>query len=79
MCSSDLHFKTLSSTVWYSSVVEDLILLCTELLKTSEHQSTLDIDVEGAEFSRNAEELYVLQQSLKGLGFNLCVALHCNG
>ena len=50
-------------------------LLNTELLKRSEHRSMSDIDVRGAEFSRTD----ILQQSLKGLGFNLCVVLHFNG
>ena len=52
------------------------ILLNTELLERSEHRSTLDIDVGGAEFSRSD----VLQQNLKGLGFNLlCVVPRFNG
>ena len=52
------------------------ILLCTELLKTSECRSTLDIDVGGAEFSGSD----ILQQNLKGLGFNLlCVVPRSNG
>ena len=52
------------------------ILLNTELLERSERQSTLDVDVGGAEFSRSD----ILQQNLKGLGFNLlCVALRFNG
>ena len=38
-----------------------MMLLCTELLKTLERQSMLDVDVGGVEFSGNAEELYVLQ------------------
>ena len=50
-------------------------LLNTELLKRSEHQSTSVVDVGGAEFSRSD----ILQQSLKGLGFNLCVVPHFNG
>ena len=51
-------------------------LLNTELLERWEHWSTLDVDVGGAEFSRSD----VLQQSLKGLGFNLlCVMLRFNG
>ena len=55
---------------------EKLTLLNTELLGRLERRSTSDIDVGGAEFSRSD----VLQQNLKGLGFNLlCVALHFNG
>ena len=51
------------------------ILLNTELLERSECQSTSDIDVGGAEFSGSD----VLQRSLKGLGFNLCVVPCFNG
>ena len=52
------------------------ILLNTELLGRSERQSTSNIDVRGAEFSRSD----VLQQNLKGLGFNLlCVVPRFNG
>ena len=52
------------------------ILLNTELLGRSEHQSTLDIDVRGVECSGSD----ILQQNLKGLGFNLlCVAPCFNG
>ena len=48
----------------------------TELLGRLEHRSTLDVDVGGAEFSGRD----VLQQNLKGLGFNLlCVAPCYNG
>ena len=51
-------------------------LLNTELLGRSERRSTLDVDVRGAEFSGRD----VLQQNLKGLGFNLlCVAPRFNG
>ena len=52
------------------------ILLNTELLRKSEHRSTSDVDVGGAEFS----ESDILQRNLKGLGFNLlCVAPCFNG
>ena len=51
------------------------ILLNTELLERSECQSTSDVDVGGVEFSGSD----ILQRSLKGLGFNLCVAPCCNG
>ena len=50
-------------------------MLNTELLERSERRSTSDVDVGGVEFSGSD----VLQQSLKGLGFNLCVAPHFNG
>ena len=52
------------------------ILLNTELLGRSECQSMSDVDVRGAEFSGSD----ILQQNLKGLGFNLlCVAPRSNG
>ena len=52
------------------------ILLNTELLGRSECWTTSDVDVGGAEFSGSD----VLQQNLKGLGFNLlCVAPHSKG
>ena len=51
------------------------ILLNTELLKRSERQSMSDVDVGGVEFSGSD----ILQQSLKGLGFNLCVVPCFNG
>ena len=52
------------------------VVLSTELLGRSERQSTSDIDVGGAEFSRRD----VLRRNLKGLGFNLlCVAPRFNG
>ena len=51
-------------------------MLNTELLRRSERRSSSDIDVRGAEFSGSD----ILQQNLKGLGFNLlCVAPHFNG
>ena len=51
-------------------------MLYTELLRRSEHWSTSDVDVGGAEFSGRD----VLRQNLKGLGFNLlCVAPRFNG
>ena len=51
-------------------------MLDTELLGRSEHRSTSDVDVRGAEFSG----CDVLRRNLKGLGFNLlCVAPRFNG
>ena len=51
-------------------------MLNTELLERSEHRSMSDVDVGGAEFTGTD----ILQQSLKGLGFNLlCVAPRFNG
>ena len=52
------------------------LLLNAELLGRSEHRSTSDVDVGGAEFS----ERDILRPSLKGLGFNLlCVVPRSNG
>ena len=51
-------------------------MLNAELLGRSEHWSTSDIDVGGVKFSGSD----ILQQNLKGLGFNLlCVAPRFNG
>ena len=51
-------------------------MLSTELLGRSEHRSTSDVDVGGAEFSG----CDVLRRKLKGLGFNLLyVAPRSNG
>ena len=43
-------------------------------LRRSERRSMSDVVVRGAEFSGSD----ILQQSLKGLGFNLCVAPRYN-
>ena len=58
-----------------SEEVRSKVRAITELLERSERRSTLDINVGGVEFSGSD----VLQRSLKGLGFNLCVVPCFNG